>query len=33
MTRKQFIHDALAILLGLPAFVYALALAGHAFGY
>lgn len=33
MTRKQFIHDALAILIGLPAFVYGLAMIGHAIGF
>lgn len=33
MTRKQFILEAVAIAIGLPATLFALALLGHAFGY
>lgn len=33
MSKKQFIAESLAIVLGLPATVYALALLGLALGY
>ena len=33
MSRKQFLIEAVAIVVGLPASLFALALLGHAFGY
>lgn len=33
MTRKQAIAEALTAIVGLPAFIFALAMLGHAFGY